>query len=495
MTQSKTGYNINGANFPHQGELEKHFEAINPRWLLVMDNDDLARDYGRRFQNTNIAIRNWALTQGDENAYSMTPAAWLEARLVELGITLGNLYLHTGNEAGIAAKWHIDLMKLIVQRNLKMVKLVICNVAVGTPSDINEWKRPEMREFFQLLDEHRDQFVLGLHEYFCGIAPSGFIGGFPDGSWTDGRTNLHPNYEDRRNWPEDASNIGTLWHCGRFKVVNDAARSFGYQPPRIVITEHGADALADMALWVKKFPISDGYGQHRAWKSLGALWAKLLPGRSHQQAYFENVQYLKTAVYDHFPNIEGWLLFTLSGNFQWNEFDMSEADEFHKLLEKSVEVVIPAPALPAFPADFDSRAKPYMVRATDGATTVRAKPSQNADMLTTISPLPCILKLIDAADLRPNERVQQTIGDRLGVWLPVVVGTVKGWSFNAYLDVQPVILNPQPDVVKWQVVIDYQGTAEQKAASAAMWTAFNAFLQRAAFAVYPTRDIQVVDKP
>lgn len=496
MTQSTISYNINGADCPHADVLEKHLQAINPRWALIMDNAAMAQDYARAMPGTNFIIRNWALTKGDENAYSLTPAAWLEARLPEVGL-LGNVYLYTGNEAGIAAKWHIDLMKLIVQRNLKLVKLVICNVAVGTPSDVSEWKRAEMREFFQLLDEHRDQFVLGLHEYFAGIAPSGFVGGFPDGSWTDGRTNLHPNYEDRRNWPDDASTIGMLWHCGRFKVVNDAARSFGFQPPRIVITEHGADALSDIALWLKKFPVSDGYSQHRAWKSLGALWARLLPGRSAQQAFFDNVQYLKKAVYDRFPNVEGQLLYTWSGNFQWLEFDMSEADEFHKLLEKSVEAVTPAPvpSLPAFPADFDSRAKSYMVRATDGATTVRAKPSQNADMLTTISPLPGILKLIDAADLRPDERVQQTIGDRLGVWLPVVVGTVKGWSFNAYLDVQPVILNPQPEVLKWQVVIDYQGTAEQKAVCATMWTAFNTFLQRAAFAVYPTRDIQVVDKP
>lgn len=492
--QSTISYNINGADCPRADVLDKHLKVLNPRWMLIMDNLDMVKDYRRKLPDTNIIARNWALTKGDENAYSLTPSAWLEARMPEVD---SKTYLYTGNEAGIAAQWHISLMKLILQRDLP-VKLVICNCAVGTPSDISEWKKPEMREFFQLLDEHRDQFVLGLHEYFAGIAPSGFVGGFPDGSWTDGRTNLHPNYEDRRNWPEDASNIGMLWHCGRFKVVNDAARSFGYQPPRIVITEHGADALSDVSLWAKKFPVSDGYGQPRAWKSLGALWAKLLPGRSTQQAFFENVLYLKKAVYDRFPNIEAQLLYTWSGNFQWLEFDMSEAGEFQKLLEASV-TTLPPVQLPPFPVDFDARAKSYIVRATDGATTVRAQPSQNSNMLTTISPTPGMLTLINAADLKPEERVQQTIGDRLGVWLPVVVGNIRGWSFNGYLDVQPVVVvDPPkpPDVVQWQVVIQYQGTAEQRNHSRQQWLAMDTFLRLNDLAnVLPVSTIKVVDKP
>lgn len=498
MTQSKISYNINGANCPHPDVLEKHVRAINPRWLLIMDNPGMVRDYAHKFPTTNIIARNWSLTNGDENAYSLSPSAWLEARLPEVGL-LGNVYLYTGNEAGIAAKWHIDLMKLIIQRGLKLVKLVICNVAVGTPANVDEWKQPDMREFFQLLDEHRDQFVLGLHEYFAGIAPSGFVGGFPDGSWTDGRTNLHPNYEDRRNWSADASTIGMLWHCGRFKVVNDAARSFGYQPPRIVITEHGADALSDMELWIQKFPVSDGYSKPRAWKSLGALWAKLLPGRSHQQAYFENVRYLDEAVYKRFPNIEGQLLFAWNGNLQWQEFDVSEAETFQGLLEVYVNQPPSVSSLPAFPADFDDRAKSYLVRATDGATTVRKLPSQNSDMLTTISPVPGIYTLINAADLKPEERVQQTIGDQLGVWLPVVVGSIKGWSFNAYLDIVPVVVNPpqpEPTLVKWQIVIDYQGTAEQRETSRQQWLAMDTFLRLNAIAnVQPVQTIRAVDKP
>lgn len=483
MVQSSISYNINGANCPHPDVLQKHLRAINPRWLLIMDNLGMVRDYRRQFPSTSIVARNWALTEGDENVYArLSPAAWLEARLPEAG---DGIYLYTGNEGGIQTKWHIELMKLIVERQLIQVRLVICNCAVGTPSNLAEWAVPDMREFYQLLDDHRDQFVLGLHEYFGGIAPSGFVGGYPDGSWSDGRTNLHPNYEDRRQWPLDASAIGMLWHCGRFKVVNEAARSFGFMPPRILITEHGADDLSDVRPWAQKFPLSDGYPNHRSWKSLGAMWVRLIPGRSAQQAYFENINYLRTTLYSRFPNIEGQLVFGWTNSPDWKAFDMSEADEFMSLLETDVSKQQPAQALPSFPSDFDTRAKSYMVRATDGATTVRVLPNKNSSLMTTIATTPSIIRLIDATDLRADERQTDTINDRLGVWLPVAIGSIKGWSFNGYLDVQPVNVTPPdpvpttPTLVKWQVAItaDYIGTPQERELSKQAWAGLADFVR------------------
>ncbi len=348
MTQSRISWNVNGADLPHADKLEKHIRAINPRWLLVMDNTGICQDYARKFPNTNIIARNWGLTQGDENVYSrLSPESWLQARLPE---ATDGIWLYTANEAGINAKWDIELMKLVLSRNLKHVKLVLGNPSVGTPA-LPEWTADDKREWFKLLHEHRDQFVLGLHEYFCGIAPSGFVGGYPDGTWNDGRTNLHPNYEDRRNWPANASTIGQLWHCGRLMSVNAAARSFGFMPPRIVLTEHGADDLADMRGWLQKFQPSGGKPNIRGWKTLTYLWAKLLPNVSAQMAYFENVSYLDRALYAYFPNVEGQLLFTWSGANEWDQFDLSEAAEFQTLLETYAQNTTTPPTDP--PPVFD----------------------------------------------------------------------------------------------------------------------------------------------
>jgi len=482
MAQSAISYNVNGIGTPRPDVLEKHIAAINPRWLLIMDNLGMAQSYRRKFPNLNVVHRNWALTKGDENVYSqLTPAQWLEKRQAE---AVDGIYLYTGNEAGIAAQWHIDLMKLIVSRGLKNVRLVICNCAIGTPT-VPEWSQPIMREFFQLLHEHRDQFVLGLHEYFSGIAPSGFVGGYPDGSWSDGRTNLHPNYENRANWPEDASNIGMLWHCGRFKVVNDAAKFFGFMAPRILITEHGADDLADVAPWAKKFPLTPPYQNHRGWKSLREMWAKLLPGRSEEKAFFENVRYLNRAVYSHFPNVEGQLLFTWSSKNDWAQFDMSAANEFMTLLEDEADkVVIPVTSLPTFPADFDSRAKAYIVTGTQGAVPVRQKPTRNSALLALVGGAPGLVSLIDVAELQTSERVEETIDTTAGVWLPVMVGTtIKGWCFNGWLDVQPVkvVPDPQPDdTVTWTVNIKatYTGKITEREASKQAWAALADFIRQ-----------------
>lgn len=345
MTQSRISYNVNGANLPNRDVLDSHLKRIQPRWLLIMDNVQLAWEYAQAFPQTNVIHRNWALTQGDENVYSrLTPQQWLAARQDE---AQHGIWLYTANEAGVNPAWDIALMNLIVSKGLKNVKLVLANPSVGTPADVSFWTRPEMKEWFRLLHEHRDQFVLGLHEYFAGIAPSGFVGGFPDGSWSDGRTNLHPNYEIRTNWPADATQNGMNWHCGRLQVVNAAAKQFGYMAPRIVITEHGADDLSDMKLWLMKFPPSYTRGNIRGWKTLQFLWERLLPGRSIQMAYLENIIYLDKALYSHIPNVEGQLLYTWTANRgEWGDFDLSETTEFLVGLEQYVGAPTPPPTQP-----------------------------------------------------------------------------------------------------------------------------------------------------
>lgn len=340
MAQSRISYNINGVDLPNQSGLNSHLTKLQPRWSLVMDNVQMGWDMADGFPKTNVILRNWGLTGGDENVYSrLSPDAWLNARI---GEAKHGVWLSTANEAGINPEWDIELMHRIVKDNLN-VKLVIGNPSVGTPQT-DFWYNSEMKEWFRLLYDNRDKYVLGLHEYFAGITPSGFIGGYPDGSWSDGRTNLHPNYEDRRNWPENATNIGMTWHVGRLQVVNAAARSFGYQPPRIVITEHGTDDLGDMKAWLNKFP-ANGRQNIRGWKSAKNLWERLLPGRTEEEAYFENIKYADQAVYRRYPNVEGQLLFTWSSKHEWNDFDMSEATTFHRLLEDyaGATVVVPPP--------------------------------------------------------------------------------------------------------------------------------------------------------
>src|SRR6185369_10386383 len=160
------------------------------------------------------------------------------------------------------------------------------------------------------------------------------------------------------------------------------------------------------------------------------------------------------SVGDKHPGNSQWRRFDLKNNAVfWNKLEALAADGRFRLRYWYGEGFT-TPSLPAFPLDFDTRAKPYLVRGTDGATSVRVSPGKTSASLTTIAPTPAIINVIDAAELRPDERVQETIGDRLGVWLPVGIGSVRGWSFNGYLDVQPVtippvVIPPVPTKVKW----------------------------------------------
>lgn len=332
MYLSSISYNVNGVAVPEYPLLETHLTRIYPRWLLIKDNITMCRYFANKLPFCNVISRNWALTKGDENVYAMlSPTQWLNARISEAS---DNVWLYTANEAGVNIKWDIELMKLILNRGLKNVRVVFSNPSVGTPA-IAEWATPEKKEWFQLLDTNRSQFVLGIHEYFAGIAPSGFIGGYPDGTWNDGRVNLHPNYEDRSKWPIDPLSIGQLWHCGRLMSINAAARSFGCIPPRIVITEHGIDDLGDMHGWFDKLPKTNGKTL-RGWKTWKEALARLLPGKSLDAAYFESVSYLDNRLYSRFPNVEAQLLYSWTSSPDWLDFDLSGALEFQSMLETYV---------------------------------------------------------------------------------------------------------------------------------------------------------------
>lgn len=186
--------------------------------------------------------------------------------------------------------------------------------------------------------------------------------------------------------------------------------------------------------------------------------------------------------------------------FQWNELwgpfspakDKGYQDAYKAAaqagdLDVPVEVVVSAP-LPSFPADFAQRAKSYMVRATDGATTVREKPTRNSSLITTLSPVPSVIQMIDGPDLLPAERVQETIDGRLGVWIPLMIGMTKGWSFSGYLDVQPVTVAPpivvippvtSPERVTWTITVSatYTGTPAEREASKQAWAGLADFVR------------------
>jgi hypothetical protein len=183
------------------------------------------------------------------------------------------------------------------------------------------------QRMLELLDQHRDLFVLGLHEYAAGVITSGLVGGAPD----DPR---HPNFVPVEKWPHDVGPL-TMFHCGRFHFLLDYCRKVGLRPPRIILTEHGFDDVSDIKPWLNGLRVRGPYMNIRGWKSLQDQWSDWYGGRgwSAQRAMFEQLAWADRTIYRPTP-VEAQCIFCWGHtSAEWEQFDVAEAKEFHSLLE------------------------------------------------------------------------------------------------------------------------------------------------------------------
>lgn len=333
MMASRISYNVHAQRLLDHNLFFDHLERLQPAALLIMDALGLAREIKSALPDTLVIHRNWGVTQGDDSIFSrISPQQWLDLRAGEVS---GGITLHTSCEPGWGQDvidWHVKLMELAAPRR---IPLVIGNWAVGTPQP-DQW--PMARRMLELLDQHRDLFVLGLHEYAAGVITSGVVGGAPN----DPR---HTNYIPVENWPSDVSQL-TLFHCGRFHFLLNYCKSIGINPPRIIITEHGFDDVSDIKPWLNGLRVRGPYLNIRGWKSLQDQWSDWYGGRgwSPQRAMFEQLAWADRTIYQHSP-VEAQCVFCwghTSG--EWEQFDVAEATEFHGLLENYArQSPVPAP--------------------------------------------------------------------------------------------------------------------------------------------------------
>jgi hypothetical protein len=280
--------------------------------------------------------------------------------------------LHTSCEPGWGPEvidWHIKLMELAAPRG---IKLVIGNWSVGTPQP-EQWSMA--RPMLELLDQHRDLFVLGLHEYAAGVITSGLVGGAPD----DPR---HPNFVPVENWPHDVSPL-TMFHCGRFQFLVKYCQSIGLRPPRIMLTEHGFDDVSDIKPWLNGLRVRGPYMNVRGWKSLQDQWSDWYGGRgwSAQRAMFEQLAWADRTIYRSTP-VEAQCIFCWGHtSSEWEQFDVADAKEFHSLLETYAE----QPAESPQPTGFAAVGQPSVPLPPVGVAPIGVAPVGQPD--TPITPV------------------------------------------------------------------------------------------------------------
>ncbi|MBL8165686.1 MAG: hypothetical protein JNJ61_27125 [Anaerolineae bacterium] len=332
MKQSRIGYNVHGQNIPNTALLDQHIRALNPKAMLFMDALGEAQRYKTMFPDMIVIYREHG-EHGDETVHLReTPEQWLNRRAP---MATGGIYQYTTNEPGFDERcinWHIELMELAARRN---VPLVIGNWAVGNPGP-DDW--PKARRMLELLDQHRELFVLGLHEYAGGVITSGLHGGYPDRAGVAPGDTSKPglNLIPRENWPDSVRDV-ILWHCGRFNFMVGFCRKAGIRPPRVIITEHGMDDLSDIKPWLQTLKTDQRYHNARGWKSIAPQWAEWWaewwPGWSPESAYFEQLRWANRVIYQN-SVVEAQLIFSWGHSSpMWEQFDVAQATELQRLLE------------------------------------------------------------------------------------------------------------------------------------------------------------------
>lgn len=321
-----------------KNKLYTHLQKTRPPWILILDGLQVARDIKAMLPDCNVIHRAWP----DEEIWKhVSPADWVNQKKREIGNA--DVWCYTINEQALPdtlCNWFTEVIELAAMVNLKVV---IGNCSVGTPAP-DQWRSLAALKMLKALDKHRDTAVLGLHEYYLAVPTSGIIGGYPDNAGVQpgkpGGRNLVPI----TNWPTQAEmKTLTCFHMGRFKFVVQACYDTGIRPPRMVITEWGADNVSDIKPWADLLPKTPPYTDIRGWKTLTNAWQKLYGDYPAQNMYLTQLEWADRAIYQGTP-VEGQLIFSWGhSSIQWDQFDVSQATDFQRGLENLANMPVPIP--------------------------------------------------------------------------------------------------------------------------------------------------------
>jgi hypothetical protein len=428
------GLNIRAQQVANKQRLIEYFRGAKPAWGVVIDGVGLAREIKDASPESNIIVRRYP--EGGDGAYiRMQPEVYLH--LMRYYIGDADVWCYTDNEVGLALDWHIALL----EANAKLtspLKLCILNISVGTPPDPSEWLSEKAQRLLKLASEYSQWCVIGLHEYFAGVVTSGLIGGYPDNAGVQPGEHGGENFV--HTWPKiERVKTLTKFHLGRFEFLSKACRDF--EPPRIVLTEHGADNVSDIKTWLDTLEKMPPYNEARGFRSLENQWRTWWPQWTLDQAYYEQLNWAYRAFYQNTP-VEGACLFLCGGEqSEWRQFNVEQHEELLSLCERNQVGNVPATIpittlLPAFPVDFDQRSEEVVLSAAGSTVNIRSKPTVASALIGRVGREGQSGWIIRQP--RPNERITENINEVEGTWLPVEVGNVQGWVFGGHLKVQVI---------------------------------------------------------
>ena len=403
----RLSYNIHGNNIPDKPRLLAHLQATRPRWVLVMDNLDVAREIKAALPDTNVIFRAWP----DDSIHTqVTPEDWVNQKAAAIGTA--DVWAYTTNEPGFsdeALNWTAAVIEHAAARGMKVC---VGNFSSGTPAP-DDWHRPASKRLLQMCASHRDTVVLGCHEYGCGVITSGMIGGTP-------------KFIQPSDWPRSVEDV-VCWHVGRVRLLLEACDWLAIDPPRIVMTEAGFDDMSDIKAWSDTLLKTPPYSNIRGWKSLWNQWRAWWPTWTPQKAYAEQMKYADSVLYANTP-VEGILMFSWGASSEaWEQFDLSYADEFHAALE--------AYATPVTARRYDPG---VYVMTDDTPFNVRPSPSTSGVPRGKLSPGDTV-KVLDVDAVMADNLLWQQM-DITPKAAPNL--TLSGWVAVTDLELTPKVTEP-----------------------------------------------------
>lgn len=426
-------YSYNVLKVDDKAAFLSHIRRLQPAALLFYaDELDFARQMKTEFPDMVIIVRNWP----DDNLYAkQSPKSWLDAHESQAA---GGLYLYTSNESGLSkenVQWHLDLMELAIQRG---IHLVLLNPATGT-WDIADF--PVLKPLLIKASQHKDLFIIGVHEYAGGVITSGIAGGYPDNAGVapgqPGGKNLIPV----ENWPkrDDIMHM-TTFHLGRHSWIINYCTANNIPLPRFALTETGFDYLGDIGQWLNGLD-HGGYSSVNGWKTLRVQWLKWWNKQSTDSWYVTQIEY---AAENLLQGLEFALLYCYGDDGHWFNYDVSKSD-----IPTLLETMTPAPAQPPF--DYGDMTKATLNIA--GVQTVNLRPTPGTENLP-------IAKLADGAQIEISSNALKS-GDYS--WYKVVYQGMTGYIADTQnWRISAVSSEPPPATDKATVIIRIPGlTLEQ----------------------------------
>lgn len=235
------------------------------------------------------------------------PRLWVTQRKAELiaaGFTHADMpALHLHNESG----WNTDMLLWETAASERAVmedmRVVALNQAVGNP---NEQQMPLVELLLRVAAQHPENVYIGVHDGYFSVTGE----------------RKYPWYLGRWQATRDELNGGHSYESYRQTLLLDGIR--------YVITEAGAENIADDAAYTTALPRTGGRAHVGPVHANDAAWSKLYgaayPGKDKQ--YLKELQTAWTVGRWSDSRIYGVCLFSWGAGGQWADYDVSGMSVF-----------------------------------------------------------------------------------------------------------------------------------------------------------------------